>query len=158
MTGPSSTLRATFLANGTLPNTQDTNFRSVSASSPTFGFATDLGTVSSAAETYVIGNYRDPVVNWTAVPATAAQRSSYFMASYPSLSSSLNFFYDDLATAASASAAFDAQLQADATKSINAQYAALCALAARQVWGGMEITIGRTASGAYDTDDVMLFV
>ena len=44
--GSNSTLRPEFAANGTLANTNDTNYRAINDDFPTFAFAKDLGSVS----------------------------------------------------------------------------------------------------------------
>jgi hypothetical protein len=82
------------------------------------------------------------------------------MTQYPSLESSLSFFYNDYTTASAMSAQLDEQLQSDATSAVpgNNNYPSLCAIVTRQVYGGLEITVGKTASGAYNSSDVMVFV
>lgn len=80
------------------------------------------------------------------------------MSQYPSLESSLAFFHSDYANVSAMSASFDAQVQKDAVNAVSAHYADLCAITARQVFSGMEITIGKTTSGSYNTSDVMVFM
>jgi hypothetical protein len=80
------------------------------------------------------------------------------MSAYPSLESSLSFFYNDYETASSLSSNFDTQVNTDATAYVSAHYADICALVARQVWSGTEITIGKNANGSgYNTSDIMIF-
>lgn len=45
--GSDMTVRGQFLANGYLTNTADTNYRGIDNDSPVFGFAVDLGTLST---------------------------------------------------------------------------------------------------------------
>lgn len=81
------------------------------------------------------------------------------MTQYPSLASSLSFFYSDYANALNLSRAFDAQVQRDATTAVSEHYAALCAIATRQIYGGMEITVGQSTTGTgYSASDIMVFV
>lgn len=74
------------------------------------------------------------------------------------MESSLSFFYNDYEEVAQMSADFDAQIQSAASGNVTSNYAALCAIAARQVYSGLEITVGKDASGNYNTSDTMVFV
>ena len=46
--GSDTDVRGAFTTNGALANTNDTNFRAINDTFPTFGFAVDLGSVASA--------------------------------------------------------------------------------------------------------------
>lgn len=72
------------------------------------------------------------------------------------MQSSIGFFYSDYAQALLLSVQFDAQVQQSAG-SVSADYAGLCAITARQVFSGVELTITKTDAG-FDTSDVMMFV
>lgn len=80
------------------------------------------------------------------------------MASYPSLEASLAAFHGDFAFSLQLSSAFDTKVKADAIAAVNEKYASLCALAARQVFSGMEITVAKSQDGSYNTSDVMIFM
>lgn len=79
------------------------------------------------------------------------------MEQYPSLNSSLSYFYEDYSESLRISNTFDLGVQDTAVGLAGEKYAALCALAARQVFGGIEISIGLDAQGNYNTSDVMVF-
>jgi hypothetical protein len=161
MSGPSSSIRQTFITQGRLQNYADTNYRRIEDSQPGFAFAKDFGSLaagSSGTATFAVGHFRDPGVSFTAANSSQPDRSLFFMSSYPSLESSLSFFYSDFAEALALSNAFDAKVQSEATASVSAHYAALCAIAARQVYSGLEITVGKATDGSYNTSDVMVFV
>jgi hypothetical protein len=53
--------------------------------------------------------------------------------------------------------AFDAQLLSDA-KNISSEYADLVALATRQVFGSIQITVSRDAAGNYNQSDLLTFM
>ena len=157
--GPSSSLRAQFMANGRLSSSPDTAYRAINNNQPAFGFAKDLGIVapgSPGIATFSIGHYRDPAVYFSAARSANPDRNLYFMSAYPSLQTSIGFFHSDYVQALTLSQAFDAQVS-QAANAISADYAGLCAISARQVFSGVEITIGTTTSG-YNTSDVMMFV
>lgn len=83
-TGEDVVVRAQFVANGKLANTQDTQFRSVSDRWPVFAFAHDLGTVTSSTEpvVFAVGHMRDPVVQYIIINNAIQNRSSYFWTKY----------------------------------------------------------------------------
>jgi len=107
---------------------------------------------------FVLGNFHSPAVNWTAVANPAPNRELYFMSQYPSLESSLEFFWSDYTASYSISNAFDLAVQEKALGLAGSEYAGLCALATRQVFGGIEVTIGKDAQGNYNKSDVMVFM
>ena len=58
-------VRAQFINNGHLLNTQDTNFRAVSDNWPVFGLAHDFGNITKASPVvFSVGNIRDPVLQY----------------------------------------------------------------------------------------------
>lgn len=86
-TGQDTVVRAQFLKNGTLANSQDTNFRAVSDDWPVFGLAQDLGTVSGTSQTvvYAIGHVRDPAVQYIVANNGLQLRSMYFWSKFSSV-------------------------------------------------------------------------
>ena len=159
-TGGSRSVRDSFVANRALDNQQDTAFRQIDDDEPVFAFARDLGSISSTpseAVVFVVGSYHSPAINWTASPSANSNRELYFMEQYPSLNSSLSYFYEDYSESLRISNTFDLGVQDTAIDQAGEKYAALCALAARQVFGGIEISIGLDAQGKYNTSDVMVF-
>jgi hypothetical protein len=63
----------------------------------------------------------------------------------------------DFSAALSRANAFDAQVQTDASK-ISTDYAAVVALSIRQAFAATELTVSKTATGAFNTSDVILFM
>lgn len=66
-------------------------------------------------------------------------------------------FLDDYDRSFTASEAFDASLNSNAS-AVSSDYAALVALSTRQVFGGLDITIARDGSGTLNTSDIMVFM
>ena len=64
---------------------------------------------------------------------------------------------DDYDRAFTAAQAFDASLAGSAS-TISSDYADIIALSARQIFGGLEITIARDGSGNWNTSDLMVFM
>ncbi|KAK7061847.1 DUF1793-domain-containing protein [Favolaschia claudopus] len=158
-TGPDVTVRAQFVNNGKLANTQDTNFRAISDNWPVFGLAHDLGTINSSSDPVVfsVGHIRDPAIEYIVADGGLQNRSLYFLSEFPTSADVILSFLDDFGAALTRANAFDAQVQTDAGK-ISADYAAVVALSIRQALGATELTISKTPSGAFNTSDVILFM
>ena len=85
--GQDIVVRGTFTANGTLPNTQDTVFRSISDNWPVFGLARDLGIVTSESTdpvVFSVGHVRDPAIEYIIAGGQSQNRSSFFFTQYES--------------------------------------------------------------------------
>ncbi|RPD78548.1 DUF1793-domain-containing protein [Lentinus tigrinus ALCF2SS1-7] len=159
-TGQDILVRAQFITNGTLANTQDTAFRAVSNNWPVFAFAHDLGTVSAAATdpvVYAVGHIRDPVVQYIIVNNAIQNRSSYFLTRFASIGDAISTFLKDYPNALARAKAFDAQVEADAKK-ISDDYAAVVALSIRQGFGATEVTVSKNGDGSFDTSNVLTFM
>lgn len=80
-------MRGQFIANGSLSNTQDTNFRAIDDNYPVFGFAKDLGTVTSATDPVIfsIGLVRDPAIEYIVANGAFQDRSLYFWSQYSNI-------------------------------------------------------------------------
>ena len=83
-TGEDIVVRAQFINNGVLDNTQDTNFRAVEDDWPVFAFAKDLGSVTSATTPVVfsVGHVRDPVIEYIIADEQLQQRSPFFLSAH----------------------------------------------------------------------------
>ena len=83
-TGQDIVVRAQFINNGVLPNTQDTNFRPVSSDWPVFALSHDLGVVSSATDPviYSVGHARDPAISYIIANDALQDRSIYFLSEF----------------------------------------------------------------------------
>lgn len=158
-TGQDTVVRAQFINNGKLANTQDTNFRAVSDNWPVFGFAHDLGSVNAATSPVVIsvGHVRDPAIQYIIAGGVLQSRSLYFWSKYSTVASAISFFLGDYSNALSRANSFDAKLNSDSS-AISSDYAAITALSVRQAFGATEISISKNSDGSWNTDDVLMFM
>ncbi|KAJ7761626.1 hypothetical protein DFH07DRAFT_815613 [Mycena maculata] len=152
-------VRGGFLNNSALDNKVDPNFRAVSDSWPVFGLAKNLGSVSStpASVLFSVGHIRDPVVEYILPGNVKQARSSYFWSKYSTAAELISFFLNDYSSALATANTLDAKVQSDAAK-ISPDYPGIVALSIRQSIGANELTISKTASGKWNTSDVMLFM
>ncbi|KAF4619311.1 hypothetical protein D9613_005332 [Agrocybe pediades] len=158
--GADVVVRAQFINNGKLPNTQDTNFRAISNNWPVFGLSRDLGTVTSALTdpvVFSVGHVRDPAINYIVNNGALQARSLYFWSQFSSVNDVISSFLGDFKNALSRAQTFDNKVQSDANK-ISADYASIVALSIRQALGATEITISKNADGSFNTNDVIVFM
>ncbi|KAH9853554.1 DUF1793-domain-containing protein [Lenzites betulinus] len=157
--GEDVVVRAQFINNGKLANTRDTAFRAVSDRWPVFAFAHDLGSVTGATAPVVfsVGHVRDPAIQYIIANNGRQNRSLFFWTRISDVASAISTFLNDYANALVRAKAFDAQVNADATE-ISSDYASIAALSIRQGFGAIEITVSRTASGGFNTSDVLVFM
>ncbi|KAL5535348.1 hypothetical protein ACEPAF_3442 [Sanghuangporus sanghuang] len=158
-TGPDVDVRAQFINNGVLANTEDTNFRAVQDNWPIFGFAQDLGTVQEASPPVVfsVGHIRDPVIEYIIANNQTEYRSPYFLSQHATPADTISFFLGDYTNAVSSANALDAKVSHDAS-AISANYEGIVTLSVRQAFAATEITLSRNSDGTLSTDDVLIFL
>ncbi|KAG6821602.1 hypothetical protein H0H93_000111 [Arthromyces matolae] len=156
-TGADVTVRAQFINNGHLSNTQDTNFRAVQDNWPVFGLAHDLGSVSGATTVvYTVGHVREPAIEYV-VSGGTQDRSLYFWSEYPCVPGLISAFLSDYTAALSRAQTLDTKVNSDASK-ISTDYAGVVALSIRQAIGATEITISKNSDGTWNTSDIIVFL
>ncbi|KZT12530.1 DUF1793-domain-containing protein [Laetiporus sulphureus 93-53] len=160
-TGRDIDVRAQFINHSVLANTLDTNFRGISDDWPVFALAHDFGSISSPSDTFVvaIGHARDPAVQYITANGDMQDRSSLFWSQYSTAADAISTFLQDYPNAVARAAAFDSKVLADASNNaFPPNYAPIVELSIRQAFGGVEYTISKDSSGAYNTSDVTAFV
>ncbi|HSZ43075.1 MAG TPA: DUF5127 domain-containing protein [Trebonia sp.] len=137
--GEDIVVRAQFVGNGSLANTNDTDYRAIQDNWPVFGFAADLGSLGgkSVQMPLSIGLVRDPAVSYLGQDLHPLW-TSYFS----TWQDMLGFFHGDLAAAGNRAGALDAKITSEAIAAGGTEYAGLCALALRQAYGGTELVVG----------------
>jgi hypothetical protein len=136
--GSDAAVRSQFVSQGTLNNSMDTNMpRAINNNWPVFGFTFAFGSITgqpTAPVTLVLGHVRQPSASYLG-QAIAPLWQSY----WSNWQQMLTFFYDDVAGALSRANTLDNSITSAAVAAGGATYAALCALATRQAFGGMEL-------------------
>ncbi len=148
--GYSVDVRSTFvLSDTTLADSSDTDPRATDDNQPAFAFAVDLGSSSSGGSaSFVLGHVRTPLISYgqSAVPLQPLW-TQYWPSGWQSMTAA---FLSDAAAARQRAAALDAQIEnaatAAAADNVGSGYAAACALALRQCYGGTELAIGPDGS------------
>ncbi len=136
--GPDTVVRGQAVSQGVLNNSVDSNMpRAINDRWPVFAFNFDMGSVSSQPSeqlTFVIGHVREPAVSYLGNEVAPLWR-----AYWSSWQDMLAATYDDAGAAQSCASTLDNTVTADAMTTGGEHYAALCALALRQAFGGTEL-------------------
>ena len=137
--GQDVVVRGAAMTDGALTDTGDPDQpRGINDRWPVLGLNLDLGTVDGEATPFVVsvGHIRDPAVSYLGTPL-APLWTTYWQ----SRSQMVAFFHADADAAMSRSIHLDRRIDADACAVAGDRYAALCALAARQAYGGTELVV-----------------
>ncbi|KAF8508112.1 hypothetical protein JB92DRAFT_3121204 [Gautieria morchelliformis] len=151
--------RSQFTGSGQLTNTSDTNFRPVSQNFPVFALSTDLGMVanSNGPVVFALGLIRDPAIQSLSDTGQPESRSLYFWTEFSTAIDAMAQFISDFSRAASAANSFDSNIR-NAAMAVSSDYADLVDLSTRQVYGMIEITVGKDANGNWNTSDIQAFM
>ncbi|KAI1121927.1 glutaminase GtaA [Nemania abortiva] len=135
-------VRGTFKSNGSLPNTKDTNFRAVNDDWPVFGFAKDLGSVSSKSVNtlFTIGITQDDAIQLLGQGDGLTTYHSLWTDYFKSDLDAVTFFYNDYKTAAGLATRLDNKIASDSIAAAGQDYATITTLAVRQVFGALQFT------------------
>jgi glutaminase A-like protein/uncharacterized protein DUF5127/ricin-type beta-trefoil lectin protein len=135
--GQDVVVRQKFATDGALAGTVDAGQpRAINDRWPVFAFAFDLGRVGagSASCAASIGHIRTPAVSYLGTPLPPL-----WMDYFSSPHDMIGAFHTDHTAAIARNAGLDNRIKAAATRAGGEQYAALCALALRQAYGGTEL-------------------
>lgn len=140
--GADTDVRSQFINNGSLANTQDTNFRAIDDAYPVFAFAKDLGKVGSSpiSTLFQLSLHQENCVQFESglnyVQPVPCMWTNYFQ----NEKSAVAYFYNDYAEANSITSQFDTQVQTDSVAAGGDNYASITTLAVRQAFGALEFT------------------
>jgi Domain of unknown function (DUF5127)/Domain of unknown function (DUF4965)/Domain of unknown function (DUF1793)/Domain of unknown function (DUF4964) len=137
--GQDAVVRPQFVNNGELTNTNDTDYRQIQDRWPVFAFCADLGQLGGRPVSFPlsVGLVRTPAVSYL-----GQDLQPLWTTKFSSWQDMLAFFHSDLAAARGRADALDAKITGEAQAVGGTSYAALCALALRQAYGGTELVAG----------------
>ncbi|KLO15798.1 DUF1793-domain-containing protein [Schizopora paradoxa] len=147
--------------NGTgLQNTIDSNYSAHALDSPfdALAISVDLGLITSTSEPimWTIGMLRDPSINLTTASGANQMRSSYYWSNYSTIPDITAFVLGDFEVALASADAFDEMIKNVSLSDVSG-YTDLLALAARQIFGTLEITVSKSGDGTWNQSDVIIF-
>jgi Domain of unknown function (DUF5127)/Domain of unknown function (DUF4965)/Domain of unknown function (DUF1793)/Domain of unknown function (DUF4964) len=137
--GQDVVVRAQFVSNGALSDSNDTSYRAIGDNWPVFAFCADLGQLGGSARTVPlsIGLARTPAVSYL-----GQNLDPWWSKEFSSWQDMLGFFHGDLAAAQRRATSLDHRITGDAQAAGGTAYAGLCAIALRQAYGGTELVAG----------------
>jgi hypothetical protein len=137
--GQDVVVRGKFVADGSLADSDDTNYRAISDRWPVFAFCRDLGRVGASPVTVPlsIGQVRSPAVSYL-----GQQLKPLWTSYFSGWQEMARFFHSDLAAARARADGLDARVNGDAAAAGGQAYAGLCAISLRQAYGGTELVAG----------------
>ena len=136
--GDSVTVRSQFASTGLLQNSSDPNPRAINVNQPAFAFAVDLGSVAGSAS-FVVGHVRTPLISYGQPAKQLLPLWTNYWTGWQEMTAA---FITGAASARQRATALDTQVETAATSAAGPGYAAACALALRQCYGGTELAIG----------------
>jgi hypothetical protein len=142
--GYSADVRSEFAATGNLLDRSDANLRAINDEQPAFAFAVNFGTAGGSTS-FALGHVRTPLVSYGQSATPLLPLWTQYWAGWQPMTAA---FLAGAASARARAEALDAEIQAAATATTGggSGYAALCALALRQCYGGTELAIGPDGS------------
>ena len=144
--GRAADVRGRFVTRGRLANASDEDLHAIGDRRPAFAFARDFGAVGASEQTarFVLGHVRTPLVSYGR--PDAVQLIPLWARYWPDWEAMADFALADAADGRSRAVTLDAEIEKAATTVAGPGYSALCALAARQCYGGTELAIGPDGS------------
>jgi hypothetical protein len=136
--GYSVNVRSQFAATGNLLNSSDPNPRAINDQQPAFAFAVNFGT-SQGTASFAIGHVRTPLISYGQSATPLLPLWTRYYSDWQTMTAN---FLAGAGAARTRSIALDAEIQQQATNAAGSGYAAACALALRQCYGGTELAIG----------------
>ncbi|KAF4636468.1 hypothetical protein G7Y89_g1608 [Cudoniella acicularis] len=138
--GQDIVVRGAFEANGTLADTQDTNFRPISQNWPVFGYSSDFGTIRTETHStlYTIGLTQENAIQF-AGQSGIVPLPSLWTSYFSSETDAVSFFYNDYGEASRIARGLDNQIQKDSVAAAGQDYATITSLAARQAFGAIQL-------------------
>jgi hypothetical protein len=137
--GQDQVVRQAAASTGKLAGTVDPDQpRAINDRWPVLAFNCDLGAVTTATKPFTvsIGHVRNPALSYL-----GADLAPLWTSYWPAWTDMVAYFHADYAAAAKRAATLDAKVSSEATAAGGAKYAALCALALRQAYGGTELVL-----------------
>ncbi len=136
--GDSVTVRSQFASTGSLLDSSDPNPRAINNDQPAFAFAVDFGS-TEASTNFVLGHVRTPLISYGQSATQLLPLWTKYWSGWQEMTAA---FISGAASARQRATTLDAQIESDATTAAGSGYAAACALALRQCYGGTELAIG----------------
>lgn len=138
---PDVTARGAFVANGSLGNLQDTNYRAISDEYPVFAFSIDYGNISSTAQSslFTLTLAQEQAIQFESSAGNIQSLPPLWTSAYSDDISLGTFFYNDFQNAQTTAAALDAQVSSDSIAAGGDNYNIITSLSVRQAFAATQL-------------------
>ncbi|KAI0455038.1 glutaminase GtaA [Xylaria acuta] len=135
-------VRGAFKNKGVLANTKDTKFRAVNNNWPVFGFAKNLGSVSSNSinTLFTIGLTQDNAIQLLGEGSGLTTYPSLWKSYFSSDLDAVTWFYNDYSTAVDLATSLDDKVASDSIAAAGQDYLTITSLSVRQTFGALQFT------------------
>ncbi|KAI0134147.1 glutaminase GtaA [Xylariales sp. AK1849] len=135
-------VRNNFIENGTLSNTQDSNFRAINDNWPVFGFSEGLGSVGadSVSTLFSLGLTQDNAITFLGEGDDLTTVPSLWKSYFSTDLDAVTFFYNDYGDASGLASTLDNKVASDSLAAAGQNYLTITSLSVRQAFGGLQFT------------------
>ncbi|KAL6237071.1 hypothetical protein BDW75DRAFT_249538 [Aspergillus navahoensis] len=138
--GPDVDVRGAFARNGNLTNNNDANYRAISNNWPVFGFAHDLGSVTSSARAlFSIGLTQRDAIQYTGSSSTLSPMPALWTNYFSTALDALDFFHHDYQESNSLSSDLDQRIAQDSIAAAGQDYLTITSLSIRQAFAATQL-------------------
>ncbi|KAI1487959.1 glutaminase GtaA [Biscogniauxia mediterranea] len=140
--GIDTDIRGSFINNGSLGNTEDSDYRAVNDNWPVFGFAHDLGSVGDDAVSrlFTIGLTQDDAIQLLGKGNNLTTYPSLWKSYFDSGLEAATFFFNDYAEASQLATDLDNKVASDSLAAAGQNYLTITSLSVRQTFGALQFT------------------
>lgn len=135
------TARGAFIANGTLSNALNTDYRAINDAYPVFAFSIDYGSVGTTPQesTFTFQLAQDQAIQFESGTNTTTEVPSLWTSYFTNELDLVSFFYNDWSTALSSATALDAKIATDSIAAGGQSYLTITSLAVRQAFAATQL-------------------
>ncbi|GAB7355712.1 hypothetical protein MBLNU459_g6411t1 [Dothideomycetes sp. NU459] len=135
------TARGAFIANGTLDNALNTDYRAINDAYPVFAFSIDYGSIGSTPQesTFTFTLAQEQAIQFESGTNTTTSVPSLWTSYFSNELDLVSFFYNDWTTALSTATALDAKVATDSIAVGGQDYLTITSLAVRQAFAATQL-------------------
>ncbi|KAL4757432.1 glutaminase GtaA [Aspergillus foveolatus] len=138
--GPDIDVRGAFARNGKLTNNNDANHRAISNNWPVFGFAHDLGSISSSTRVlFSIGLTQREAIQYSGSSSTLSPLPALWTSYFSTALDALDFFHHDYQKSNSLSSDLDRRIAQDSVAAAGHDYLTITSLSIRQAFAATQL-------------------
>lgn len=136
-----TTARGAFIANGTLNNALNTNYRAINSAYPVFAFSIDYGSIGSVPHesTFTLLHAQELAIQFESGTNMSTQVPSLWTSYFSNELDLVSFFYNDWTTALSTATALDSKVATDSVAAGGQSYLTITSLAVRQAFAATQL-------------------